>query len=175
MASYSRREFFCAVSAAAVAVPGIHAMTQATPSPAGARPASARRFRIRTLTAGVTLKGAGDVAALEGALAMLDRVRSAFRNEGYEVQTIRVATQPLAGSPSLAGHKDAIPQLAALDGAAAARGAVLSLGPVLSDDRADNALPSWVADLLAATRATSVTIVVASPRDGKPIACPILR
>jgi uncharacterized protein (UPF0210 family) len=165
MDAISRREFVSACGAAALVLPdgGPHARAAATQQPGGGTPP---RCRVRTLTAGVTLEGADDVRGVETALTMLESARKVFRDEGYEVQTIRVATQPLAGALALAGHGDAIPRFAALDAAAAARGAVLSLGPILTDDRADAGLAQWAADLIAATRATSLSVVVASPAGG---------
>ena len=55
-----------------------------------------KSFRIRTITAGVHLERGGALGPAEAAVAFLRQARAAFQTEGYEVQTIRLATQPLA-------------------------------------------------------------------------------
>src|SRR5882672_9496127 len=53
------------------------------------------RFRIRTITAGVNLKNTSDLATVESAIGFLQRARKKLEDEGYEIQTLRIATQPL--------------------------------------------------------------------------------
>ena len=50
-------------------------------------------FRIRTITAGVTLSGLSDTTALLEAIEFLKSARATYREAGYEVQTIRISTQ----------------------------------------------------------------------------------
>src|SRR6266566_905345 len=60
-------------------------------------------FRVRTITAGTNLKSLADTRAVEAALATLKRAKQAVTDAGYEVQTVRIATQPLledAGPPA---------------------------------------------------------------------------
>ena len=52
-------------------------------------------FRIRTITAGIPLHSASNLAPAQAAVAFLQRARGVFEAEGYEVQTLRLATQPL--------------------------------------------------------------------------------
>jgi hypothetical protein len=49
-------------------------------------------FRIRTVTAGVTLTKLSDTAALVQAIHFLKEAQQAFTKQGYEVQTLRIAT-----------------------------------------------------------------------------------
>ena len=53
------------------------------------------RFRIRTITAGVNLRNTSDLATVESAIVFLQRAKKKFEDEGYEIQTLRIATQPL--------------------------------------------------------------------------------
>src|SRR5437879_13787327 len=53
------------------------------------------RFRIRTITAGVNLNSTNDLAAIESSMEFLVTARKKFEDEGYEIQTLRIATQPL--------------------------------------------------------------------------------
>src|SRR2546423_14955463 len=53
------------------------------------------RFRIRTITAGVNLKNTSDLTTVESAIEFLQTAKKKFEDEGYEIQTVRIATQPL--------------------------------------------------------------------------------
>src|SRR6266849_3012150 len=57
--------------------------------------AKSHRFRIRTVTAGVNLKSTADLATVESAIEFLQRAGKKLEDEGYEIQTLRIATQPL--------------------------------------------------------------------------------
>ena len=54
-----------------------------------------RSLRIRTITAGVGLTRLTELKPIEEAIGVLERAKKVFEAEGYEVQTIRVATPPL--------------------------------------------------------------------------------
>jgi len=60
----------------------------------GSRGAAAG-FRVRTITAGTNLKSLADTRALDAALGTLKRAKQAVTDAGYEVQTVRIATQPV--------------------------------------------------------------------------------
>src|SRR3989442_13870790 len=53
------------------------------------------RFKIRTITAGVNLKYTSDLATVESAIEFIQIARKKFADEGYEIQTVRIANQPL--------------------------------------------------------------------------------
>jgi uncharacterized protein (UPF0210 family) len=160
---HTRRRFLGALGAAAM-VPGIGMTSTQQTNPGAARPA--RRFRVRTVTAGVTLASIDDVGAVTRAAQALLRVRQRFVDEGYEVQTIRVATNPLVAALDRDARARQLASLVALDRAAGEHQALLSIGPVLTEDRADPDLAAWAADFAAATRHTSFSVVVASATGG---------
>src|SRR5437879_2299779 len=58
-------------------------------------PDKSHRFRIRTITAGVHLNSTNGLAAIESSIEFLVTTRKKFEDEGYEIQTLRIATQPL--------------------------------------------------------------------------------
>src|SRR5262252_10007448 len=68
----------------------------ATPLTHAATPAPARRFRIRTITAGVNLNSTSDLKTIESAIDFLERTRKKYEDQGYEIQTLRIATQAFA-------------------------------------------------------------------------------
>ena len=151
----SRRDFLGALSASSIAV-------AARPQvPAGA--AGARLLRIRTLTAGVPLASLDDLSPVRAALDALGRARDRCVAAGYEVQTIRIALPPLIAAMAPPARDAARPAIVALDALVAARGGVVSLGPVLMEDRADPQLATWAVRVAAETRATSFSVMVATP------------
>ena len=133
-------------------------------SPLGqGEPASSRLLRIRTLTAGVPLTTLDDLAPVRAALDGLTRARERCVAAGYEVQTIRIALPPLIAAMTQEARDAARPALVALDTLVAGRGAVVSLGPVLMEDRADPMLATWAMHLVTETRVTSFSVMVATP------------
>jgi uncharacterized protein (UPF0210 family) len=123
-------------------------------------------FRIRTITAGTTLRDPADTQSLEAALAFLKGAKRMVTEAGYEVQTIRVATQPLLEEVGHAKRAGALTDLQALDRAVTAAGALLSIGPVLAPDGDDPDFAAWAAELARTTRNVSFTVRVASPERG---------
>ncbi|MFQ5982894.1 MAG: DUF711 family protein, partial [Woeseiaceae bacterium] len=57
--------------------------------------AESKLFRIRTITAGVHLDRTGQLKDVKAAIEFLHGARRIFESHGYEVQTTRVATEPL--------------------------------------------------------------------------------
>src|SRR5689334_11937129 len=65
------------------------AATSSRYSPLAAGPAD-RRFKIRTITAGINLKNVRDSSSIQSAVAFLERAKTKFESAGYQVQTIRI-------------------------------------------------------------------------------------
>jgi len=117
-------------------------------------------FSIRTITAGVVLESADDLSPIEDAAQFLLGARTAFEDSGIPVQSIRVATQPLASVYKTQGPNATLQSLQRLDQAADDQGLIISVGPLLEDDSADPDFPSWAADLVAATSGLYFSISV---------------
>jgi uncharacterized protein (UPF0210 family) len=158
----SRRDFLGHVAAAALAVRGF----PAGPNAGDGHTNPPRPFRIRTITAGVALASPTDLAPVERAIASLERGRRAFESDGYEIQTLRVATSPLIAGLEPRARDAALPALLALDRLAQSRQVLVGIGPVLTQDRSDPALAAWAAELARATRNLSFTVTVADPERG---------
>lgn len=154
MTRLSRRRFIQLLGAGAVS------------AVAGWRPNSAApEFRIRTITAGTELGGGDDLDSMRAARDFLASASSRF-GDAYEVQTTRIATQPLAGYlpdwPSTRG----LESIRGLDGLAAEAGVMFNIGPVLSEDAEVPGFAAWAADLVASTTNTSFSAFMASPEGG---------
>src|SRR3989440_10924017 len=131
-----------------------------------ARDAAGPGFRIRTITAGITLRGPTDTEPLHAAFAFLKGAKQTVADAGYEVQTLRIATQPLLEAASTRARADALPALQALDRTMVAEGVLLSIGPALAPDGDDPDFAAWAAELARTTQNVSFTVRVASPERG---------
>jgi uncharacterized protein len=123
-------------------------------------------MRIRTITAGVAVSGPDDIAPIHRAIERLLRIRKRVQGAGYEVQTIRVATTPLAAGLDAGGRRRALGALEKLDGAIASADGLLSIGPILSADAFDPEVGAWAAELAQRTQRTSFSVTVASGDGG---------
>src|SRR5207249_2359884 len=131
----------------------------------GSRSAAAG-FRVRTITAGTSLKSLADTRALDAALGTLKRAKQAVTDAGYEVQTVRIATQPVLEDAGGRERASALIALQALDRAVVAESVLLSVGPVLAPDGDDPDFAAWAAELAHTTKNVSFTVRVASPERG---------
>lgn len=123
-------------------------------------------LRVRTLTAGVELSAALELDRIEKALTFLDRAKESFAAAGYEVQTIRVATNPVIAGVDASSRERALRRLAEIDRLVVARGAIFNIGPVLTANRADDELVAWSRELVRTTRSISFSTAIASPERG---------
>jgi uncharacterized protein (UPF0210 family) len=125
-----------------------------------------RGCRVRTITAGVELARLDEMGRIEAALDSLARVRSRVADEGYEIQTIRIALPPVLTALARPERAAALTSIQRLDRLVSERGALLSLGPALVADCDDRSLASWVVDILTSTSAAFTSITVASAAAG---------
>src|SRR5262249_11695186 len=122
------------------------------------------RFRIRTITAGVSLESTSDLRTVAAAAEFLQRARKKFETAGYEIQTVRIATQPLPEYLKGKTRTEALADLRKIDELVAAKNAIISIGPVINDDRYDPEFASWASELVKQTRTINFSVAVASER-----------
>ncbi len=132
------------------------------------RAQSRYRFKIRTITAGVNLRSTGDAATLRSAIEFLERAKKKFEAAGYEIQTLRIATQPFSEYLGSRPRNSAIDDLKALDREVSARNVILNIGPVLTLDRYDPELPEWASRLVKETAKINFSLAVASAQGAHP-------
>ncbi len=123
-------------------------------------------FKIRTVTAGVNLKNTSDLATVESAIGFLQKAKKKFEDEGYEIQTLRIATQPFSGYLNGKSRGAALADLRKIDELISAKGVILSIGPVITDDRHDPEFASWATQLVKETKSINFSVAVASPERG---------
>ncbi|WP_157994236.1 DUF711 family protein [Peristeroidobacter agariperforans] len=122
--------------------------------------------RVRTITAGVELSAALELERVEAAVAFLTRAKRAFESAGYEVQTARVAVNPVIASLTPAARDKALDRLRRIDELVASEGAIFNIGPILTEDRLDDSLVEWSQALVKATRSISFSTTIATPGGG---------
>jgi len=123
-------------------------------------------FRIRTITAGLQLGPGGSLEGVGEAVAFLRQARAAFEADGIEVQTLRLATQPLGEYLPGWMSREAIPVLQELDAVAREENMACSIGPVVNADWYQPGFASWIDELMAQTENLSLTVSVASAESG---------
>jgi uncharacterized protein (UPF0210 family) len=123
---------------------------------------AARPLRVRTITTGIELSPRGESQRIAAALDFLAAAKRSFVNAGYEVQTLRIATNPWLAGASPGDRRQLLERVRELDKLVGERDVILSVGPVLTEDRADDSLAQWANDLIGTTRWISFSVVIAS-------------
>ncbi len=127
---------------------------------------ASRDFRIRTITAGVVFQNGIKLSPAESAVAFLRQARKAYADEGYEVQTLRIATQPVAEYLPDWKKPSVLQALRMLDKFAVDNNVMCSIGPVITDDQHHREFAAWAAELVQQTKNISFTVRVASREKG---------
>jgi len=123
-------------------------------------------LRVRTITAGVELSAALELDRVAKVLAFLGRAKESFAAAGYEIQTIRVAINPVIAGMDASARDRALQRLKEIDDLVASHGAIFNIGPILTANRADDELIAWSRELVCTTRSISFSTVIASPDAG---------
>lgn len=124
--------------------------------------AGKRPFRIRAITAGVSLGSGSDMKSLEEAVAFLGNARKAFADDGYEVQTIRIATQPHREYLGDWRSDGALKSLEGLDRFAAENDVAFSIGPAITGDDYGEDFADWAGELARRAPHLSFTVFAGS-------------
>lgn len=118
--------------------------------------------RVRAITAFVRIDREHYQAQVQGAVLFLQRARSAYQAAGYEVQTVRLTTQPFPEYTRGLSHDEALAFFRSLDELAQKQGFIASIGPAMRNDSDDPARADWLAEVLANSRNLSGSIAIAA-------------
>jgi uncharacterized protein (UPF0210 family) len=121
--------------------------------------------RVRAITTFVRIDREHYQAQVQDALSFLQRARSAYQGAGYEVQTLRITTQPFAEYTRGLSREQGSAFLRALDELAQRQGFIASLGPAMLSESDDRGLADLLAEVLANSKNLSGSIVIAA-QDG---------
>ena len=124
-------------------------------------------FRIRTITAGVTLKSLTDTVTIIQAVHFLKQAQKEFIEAGYEVQTLRIATSNLYTYLNSSNLTEALPFLKTFDDILTRNSiSVLSVGQVLPPQAHQADIGQWATQLCLNTKAISFNLSISSHRQG---------
>jgi uncharacterized protein (UPF0210 family) len=126
----------------------------------GVMPAAAneRKPKIRTITAFVRLDSSHYRQQLEEALTMLRQAKTAFEQGGYEVQTIRITTQPFTQYLGSRSAAEALDFFKSLDDLSKRDSFMLNIGSLALADSSDTKV-ELLSRILAQTRANASLVV----------------
>ena len=93
--------------------------------------------KVRAITAFVLIDRTNLQRQIEDAVMVLHRAESEFKSSGYEVETIRITTQPLSQLVSGLSEEQALAFLENLDDLSAKEGFIPNIGPALLRDSDD--------------------------------------
>jgi uncharacterized protein (UPF0210 family) len=93
--------------------------------------------KVRAITAFVRLEQANYLEQIQGALTVLRAAKTEFEKQGYEVETLRVVTQPLAELVNGQSETQALGYLKSIDDLGAKESFIPSVGPAMMRDTDD--------------------------------------
>ncbi len=128
-----------------------------------AKPADARKPRIRTITAFVRLDRANFEAQTKETLKFLEDARRAYREAGYEVQYIRLTTQPFPEYIKGLTHAEAMGFFRKFVALLPKDDFMVSIGPAMQSDSDDLAAVELLKIMLPDPTMPFASIVIAGP------------
>ena len=117
--------------------------------------------KVRALTAFVRLDAAHYREQVAAALVMLRRAQADFEQAGYEVQTIRISTQPFPDYVRGMSHQQALDFLRDYDQLAQKEHFDADIGPAMLADGDDPRMAELLAEVLAQSKTLNASVVVA--------------
>ncbi len=123
--------------------------------------AAAERPKVRAITAFIHIDPQSYMAQFDDAMRFLDGARAAYRAAGFEVETVRIVTQPFPEYIRGMSPDRAVEFLRQLDALAARRQFTGNIGAAMLRDTDDAAPLAVLAKVLASTRLNSSLIIAA--------------
>ena len=134
----------------------------ALPLAAAAAPAAETMPKVRAITAFVNVDPQTFDRQIRDAVAFLSAVRDRYHAAGFDVETIRVATQPFPQYTASLSHDAALEMLRHIDDLGIKLGCMTAIGPAMSHDADDPKAVDLLADFLAKPAKTNACLVTAS-------------
>ena len=123
---------------------------------------AADKPKVRTICAFVRIDRAGYRATMMEALKTLRATRQDFERDGWDVQTIRITTQPFPEYVNGLSRADALRLLADLDALAVKEEFLLGVGPAMSTDADDPAMMELLGEALVHAKMINATALIAA-------------
>lgn len=151
-----------------IAFATLAAATSAPPAQAKTRPARAQQTaanpanpKIRAVTAFINLDWHDYQRQIADALNLLHRAQVTFESRGYQVQTIRIATQPFPQYIQGMNTQQAVAFFKLLDALSEQQKFAMSIGPAMLNANDSASQADMLGDILASTKNLNGTVVVA--------------
>jgi uncharacterized protein (UPF0210 family) len=119
------------------------------------------RPKIRAITAFINLDRAQYQEQVADALKMLKRAQTVFESRGYQVQTIRIATQPFPEYTKGLTTQQAVAFFKGYDALAVKEKFAASIGPAMLNPGDSEAQADLLAEILSNTKSLSASLAVA--------------
>ena len=123
--------------------------------------AAPERPKVRAITAFIDVDAQGYTGQIEDAQKFLNAAREAFRAAGWEVETVRIATQPFPQYTRGLSHDAALTVLRGIDALGTKLGFTPSIGPAMSNDNDSSAAVDLLIDFLASAGRTNASLITA--------------
>ena len=120
---------------------------------------SERKPKIRAITAFVRIDSSQYRQQLEEAVTVLRQAKTAFERGGYEVQTIRITTQPFTQYAGSRSPAEALDFFKRLDDLSKRESFLLNIGPLTLADSSDVIKVELLSHILSQTRANASLVV----------------
>lgn len=124
-------------------------------------PPSYTKPKVRAITAFVRLDCAAFAQQITKALSVLSAARSEFESQGYQVETVRIVTQPLAELVAGQPDDEALKFLRTLDELAAKEHFLPSVGPAMMRDSDDPRTMHLLAQVLSTLPNINANAIIA--------------
>jgi uncharacterized protein (UPF0210 family) len=120
------------------------------------------RPKVRAITAFIDVDPKSYTAQYESTVQFLSSAREAYQSAGFEVETIRIATQPFPQYTRGLDHAAALALLRGIDDLGGKLGFAPSIGPAMLNDNDDYVPVDLLIDFLAVARRTNASLVTAA-------------
>jgi uncharacterized protein len=122
---------------------------------------AAQKPKVRALTAFVRLDREHYGAQVREALTMLRKAKAAFERGGYEVQSLRITTQPFGEYTRGLSRQDALAFFRSYDALAIKESFDPNIGPAMLRDSDDPAQGELLAEVLSNTKSLGASLLIA--------------
>jgi uncharacterized protein (UPF0210 family) len=119
------------------------------------------RPKVRAITAFIDVDAKSYNQQYESTVKFLNSARDAYKSAGFEVETIRIATQPFWKYTQGLGRPAALELLRNIDALGAKLGFTPSIGPAMVNDDDDVAAVDLLIEFLTTARRTNASLVTA--------------
>src|SRR6267378_2684518 len=123
--------------------------------------AGAEKPKIRAITAFINLDRVQYQQQVADALTLLKRARTTMESRGYQVQTIRIATQPFPEYTKGLTTQQAVAFFKEYDALALKEKFAASIGPAMLNEGDNTAQAEMLAEILSNTKSLNASVVVA--------------